>query len=68
MNAFDALARVAAPLVALVVLLTLAAAAVGVPAVLVSPAAVATGVLSLALVAGLVLLGRAGAGPRTPYW
>lgn len=68
MNVSGALVRLAPSLAALAVLLSLATAAVGLPVALASPAAAASAALSLALVGGLVLLGRAGAGPRTAYW
>ncbi|WP_058366047.1 hypothetical protein [Haloparvum sedimenti] len=68
MNDCSPLVRIAPPLAALAVLLLLAAAAVGLPAALASLAAATSAALSLAVVGGLVLLGRRGAGPRTPYW
>lgn len=55
-------------LVAVTVLVTAASALVGLPTALAAPAAVATGLVCLAVVAVVVVTGRRGGGPATVYW
>lgn len=61
-------ANLLAVLGALAVLITVLSAAIGLPAALGSTPALLTAGLVTAIVVTIVMSGRAGAGPRTPYW
>jgi len=62
------LGRTFGGLAVLLAAVVVAAAGVGLTGLLATPAALATGVVCLLAVVGLVAAGAIGAGPRTPYW